>query len=931
MAASTGRKGLFLLDSLLEESAEHIAIGKNEDALAVLSQIREELEGQTDASGGGAPVDMLLRRVRTSLLLAEAFGEKGMWDQALIHAIEANSVARGPLSEHPEFLIQSVYLLCRLYAMKGELQPAKNYLSEAMKVKISGGDTRRMQAQLHFATGMIAKGADKKDVAKAAFGSVVKLLDGEDLLAEQIMLKAEAVSYRASLDGEEKRAKGVLDGFSMLCDSAGSRLAASAYRDAFRLWGKALKMADGIEGARPDGYYEALFSAAFLLEIRGRWDYAEEFYERLRAELAVAGREKSGLFIRSFAELGKIRSEKKHYKDAEVLLKEAEALAASVNDRFLMGLTNYYMGLNCSKSGSDEEGLVRFGRALAYVPKEEKSGESLSLRAFVANQYGFIERKKGGLNKAIKTHISAIEMLEGDSTSLARGEGFRFLGECYIERQQYLQAERALKHALDIFEKHSAYYEIAKTYRSIGQNCVGSGDIEKARFFIDESIELLQRLGIRGDLPMLYSERAKICILLEQYEEAEKFFQKDFEIAKASKNPHLMAFSYYQLGRVRRLLQRTHSGMDYLNRSVELFRNVGNRRMEAVALLELALAESEIKNVKAATDYCARAKDLLGQNPPADLQAKLLITRGLVLRDAKRRYMAQCCFEESIQIMEKENRITPELAEAYFEFGLFWNDGGNRKKAEELVMSAVELAEKIGLKQKVASYMRRLAQISPEAGAKVQLGRFMDKSTAEQLSRGKDYGNVRVERKNISILFTDIRGFTGTSERLSLDELSSFLNDFYNGVTQVVLKYRGRINKFIGDEVMALFNMDDDLEDHPVWAARAGCALVSTMEEINMIRGNRGETPINVGVGVNTGEVLLGIFGSSIRQEYTAIGDCVNVAARLQGQAKGGEVVVSDIVYQSIKNISKAEDMGEKPLKGKGVPLRLWKILDIRE
>lgn len=932
MATSTGQAGLFHIDALLEESAELVAIGKSDEALALLNQVREELEARTGDSSGGVAVDVLLRRVRASLLLAETFGEKEMYDQALIHAIEANSMARGPLSEYPEFMIHSVYLLCQLYVRKGDLLPARNYLSEAMKVSTGGEGAKYQQALVHFATGLLAQGAGKSDVAKSAFASVAKLLGGEDVAAEEAVLKAEAVLRGASCGGgEDADSKGAREGFMILHKSAGRCMAGGGYRDALKLLGKAIRVAAAIRDGKPDEYYQSLFSTAWLLEVRGRWDYAIELYEQLRAELAVADRKSSELYVRSFAELGKIRSEKKEYRDAEVLLKDAEALAAASDNRYLQALTNYYLGLNHSKSGSDEEGLVRFGRALAYMPKEDASPENLSLRAAVINQYGFIERKRGDLSKAIKNHIRALELLEKDPEALARGEGFRLLGECYNVRRQHMQAERALKHSLSIFEKHNAYYEIAKTYRSIGQNFVGGGDVEKACFFVDESIAMLQRLDIRGDLPMLYSERANICILLEQYAEAEKFFQKDFEIARESKNPHSMAFSYYQLGSVRRRLKRTHSGMDFLKRSLQLFQKVGNRRMEANVLMELALSESELKNVKVATDYCAKAKELLGTNSPVELLAKRLTVKGIVLRNAQRRYMSQCSFEESIQMMEKENRITPELAETYFEFGIFWHDGANRKKAEEYITGAVELAEKIGLKQKVATYMKRLAKISPEAGAKVQLGRFMDKSTVEQLSRGKDYGTVRVERKNISILFTDIRGFTTTSEKLSLDELSSFLNDFYNAVTQVVLKYQGSINKFIGDEVMALFNMNDDLEDHPVWAARAACALVRTMEEVNMIRQNRGETPIPIGVGVNAGEVLLGIFGGALRQEYTAIGDCVNVAARLQGQAKGGEVVVSDAVYQKVKDIAKAEDMGETELRHVRVPLRLWKLLDIRE
>jgi class 3 adenylate cyclase len=214
----------------------------------------------------------------------------------------------------------------------------------------------------------------------------------------------------------------------------------------------------------------------------------------------------------------------------------------------------------------------------------------------------------------------------------------------------------------------------------------------------------------------------------------------------------------------------------------------------------------------------------------------------------------------------------------------------------------------------------------------MRLSRIMGKSGAEQMIKAKDEDKLTVEQKNLTVFFTDIRGFTTISETLSLEELNSFLNDFYTSVTQVIIRFGGLINKFIGDEVMALFNIDGSLEDHPARALKAAVELVRTMGEVNMIRERRGETPIHLGVGINCGDVLIGTFGSSLRQDYTAIGDTVNTAARLQSKAGPGEIVVSQKVYDSASDvIAEAEDMGEIPLKGKDRAARLWKIMALKE
>ena len=390
--------------------------------------------------------------------------------------------------------------------------------------------------------------------------------------------------------------------------------------------------------------------------------------------------------------------------------------------------------------------------------------ERRHLSALLNNQLGFIEAKRRRYDTAIERFQNSVEMLKDYPFDTALGEALRLLGEAHCDRGQNMQSERVLKKSLEIFDRAGATYESAKTYKSLGANFLSTGDLDKATFFLDESIRILEKLNIESELPMAYSYKAKICVMKEDYKEAEDLFTKDFNIAKKSENRHSLAFSYYHLGRIRRLLARTHSAEDFLKRSLDLFMQVNNRNMVAHVMLELALCASARLDVKTATDYCAKAQAVFDTGRNAVDAAKLMLIRGIILRDAKRKEMARRCFEDGIRMLEKLNLVNVDLAESHYEFALFWREQGDRKEATRHLVAAIELAEKLGLGRKFNSYLSLLNEINPEAGAKIRLSRFMDKASVEQISKSKTGEGLTVVRKNLTLFFTDIRSFTTISE-----------------------------------------------------------------------------------------------------------------------------------------------------------------------
>jgi adenylate cyclase len=185
------------------------------------------------------------------------------------------------------------------------------------------------------------------------------------------------------------------------------------------------------------------------------------------------------------------------------------------------------------------------------------------------------------------------------------------------------------------------------------------------------------------------------------------------------------------------------------------------------------------------------------------------------------------------------------------------------------------------------------------------------------------------ERREISVLFTDIRGFTSMSENLDPEALVKLLHDFLNPMSNIIINQGGTIDKYMGDAIMALFGAPLVQKDHPRLACRAALEMVASLEALNQTWTEQGRPPLKVGVGVNTGPVAVGNMGSDRLFDYTAIGDNVNLASRLEGLNKyyGTNILISDTTAQALKNGFLLRDIDFVKVKGKAQAARIYELL----
>jgi adenylate cyclase len=208
--------------------------------------------------------------------------------------------------------------------------------------------------------------------------------------------------------------------------------------------------------------------------------------------------------------------------------------------------------------------------------------------------------------------------------------------------------------------------------------------------------------------------------------------------------------------------------------------------------------------------------------------------------------------------------------------------------------------------------------------------KYLSSNVVEELIKSEDI-KLGGERKEITVLFSDIRDFTSMSEKLTPEEVVSMLNEYLSEMTDIIFANKGTLDKFIGDAVMAVFGSPIFLADHAQRAVRTAVMMIKRLNELNEKWVKEGKRTLKIGIGINSGEVIAGNMGSLKRMEYTVIGDNVNLASRLESMNKelGTEILISENTYKEVKDIVKVRKFENIKIRGKEESITVYEVLDM--
>jgi adenylate cyclase len=240
------------------------------------------------------------------------------------------------------------------------------------------------------------------------------------------------------------------------------------------------------------------------------------------------------------------------------------------------------------------------------------------------------------------------------------------------------------------------------------------------------------------------------------------------------------------------------------------------------------------------------------------------------------------------------------------------------------VLSAIAAQASVALEN--SEYARALEH---EAAQRAQLSRFLSPALVEQAARGSIELSKGGTLTELTILFSDIRGFTSISEKMPPQEVVKMLNDYFELMVDILFEHNGILDKFIGDAIMGLWGAPVKRPDDATQAVRAAVKMQERLKDWNVDRVAQGRVPIEIGIGLHTGHVVVGNMGSSKALSYTAIGDGVNLASRLCGVAREGMVVISEeCAVRAGKSKFILEALPPAKVKNREAPVEIFRVLE---
>jgi len=208
-----------------------------------------------------------------------------------------------------------------------------------------------------------------------------------------------------------------------------------------------------------------------------------------------------------------------------------------------------------------------------------------------------------------------------------------------------------------------------------------------------------------------------------------------------------------------------------------------------------------------------------------------------------------------------------------------------------------------------------------------KIQRYLPRGLTEKILAQKE--KIEGERKQVTVLFCDMEGFSALSEKLGPEEAFTTMDQVYEILIHKVHDYEGTVNEMTGDGIVALFGAPIAMEDAPQRAIRSGLAIHREMARFSdkMIQENQSIPPVKMRIGIHTGPVVVGTLGNNLRVEFKAVGDTVNLATRMEGLAEPGTTYVTGETYRITEGLFRFEALGKREIKGKEQPIHVYRVI----
>ena len=279
-----------------------------------------------------------------------------------------------------------------------------------------------------------------------------------------------------------------------------------------------------------------------------------------------------------------------------------------------------------------------------------------------------------------------------------------------------------------------------------------------------------------------------------------------------------------------------------------------------------------------------------------------------------------------LYLFEKDEEILSLITSCENGGGIISEINLSLKTVSEETIINISIAPRIDPEENTQGLVMAIEDISDVSKVKNTFKRYVSKQVVDELLDNEAKLNLGGEERQVTILFTDIRGFTAMSEKMEPKTVVSTLNEYFSEMIDIVFKYNGTLDKIIGDELMIVYGAPLSSEDDTIRAVKTAIEMQQCITEMNKKRRKRKESEILIGAGINRGNVVSGNIGSREMMDYTVIGDTVNLGSRLCSAAKPGEILVSSSVWEGSKNQFTYSKLDPINVKGKEEKVDIFQV-----
>jgi class 3 adenylate cyclase len=568
----------------------------------------------------------------------------------------------------------------------------------------------------------------------------------------------------------------------------------------------------------------------------------------------------------------------------------------------------------------EAESVLAAARVLAEnegAPRQEAA--AIHLLALLERQRGRLD----GAERLLRESPSADQVAD---PSPERAQWLHYHGLIEADRGHLNTAERFL------FRAHQVYLEshhepgLAEVCDSLANMLLRRGKARVAQTFARMSLERKRKLGDRFGEAISLGTLGRAYRLEGRYDEAADAFAQDLGIARELGDTRGIGIMLNSLGEVALRRKDLDAAGRFYREAMTIEAGSVHAALSQLGMAWVNLAENRPGEAVAACDRAEEQLDGLDAQHP--LRHALSGLRGAV---AARRGDAEGerLLNDAVEALVGSNH-TLDTIPLLYELRDHYQRLGQRDRAVGVMTRALDLLGASESEQGVQDVENWLRTVDAPGLTRLALEQHFPPWLIGDVLSGR-MRRTRATRQPIAVLFSDVRDYTTMTEGLGPELVVEILNEWFAEATRVIRRHGGWIDKFIGDAVMALFGVPEPRDDAAASAVSAALELRDALAAINMRQKALGKREIRVGIGVDSGDAVVGFVGSHLRQSYTAIGDTVNTAARLESATRDQncEILISAAVeeVQRRHGVAESRFVGALELKGKGQGVPTYEVL----